>query len=85
MDYNYKRIIFSILISFILYTLWIQYTVGNIWWRNNTFQPLQIITFFERPFNSYGHLWNIEVLDINPYIFIPIVSVIIYFLSKYII
>ena len=75
-------LLFSLLIAIILYILWIQITVGNIWWRNKSFQPHQILTFFERPFNKYGHMWDISLLDINPYIFIPIITLIIYLLIR---
>ncbi len=75
----------SLLLSFILYVLWIQISVGNIWWRSNTFQPHQILTFFEKPFYKYGHMWDIEILDINPYIFIPFVTLLLYFVIKIVI
>ena len=79
---NVVTILISILISIILYILWIQISVGNIWWRNNSFQPQQILTFFERPFNKYGYMWHTTLLDTNPYIFIPIIAVIIYIIIR---
>lgn len=77
-----KYFLLSLLVSVILYILWIQLSVGNIWWRNNSFQPQQIITFFERPFNKYGYMWELSLLDINPYVFIPIVTLVLYLFLK---
>ena len=79
-----KRIYLSIFLSFLLYVIYLQLSVGNIWWRNNIFQPMQILEYFKNPL-YHGWLWNIQMLDINPYFFIPIISIMIYFLSKHIV
>ena len=78
---NYFLFILVITILFIVY---VEYSVGNILFRHNSFGTKSInissmLHFLLHPlYNSF--LWNIHSLDIN-YPFIIIVSSLIYYLK----
>ena len=73
-------LIFNIIITF-LFLLYIEISVGNIWFRINSdglrnINLSSMINFLLKPlYNKF--LWNIQLLDIN-YIFIISISNIIY-------
>ena len=73
-------LIFNIIITF-LFLLYIEISVGNIWFRINSdglrnINLISMIDFLFKPlYNKF--LWNIQLLDIN-YIFIISISNIIY-------
>ena len=73
-------LIFNIIITF-LFLLYIEISVGNIWFRINSdglrnINLISMINFLLKPlYNKF--LWNIQLLDIN-YIFIISISNIIY-------
>ena len=77
-------LIFNIIITF-LFLLYIEISVGNIWFRINSnglrnINLISMINFLLNPlYNKF--LWNIQLLDIN-YIFIIIISNIIYYMFK---
>ena len=73
---------FNIIIT-ILFLLYIEIIIGNIWFRINS-NGIKEINFFNmidyllKPFYN-NFLWNIQLLDTN-YIFIIIISNIIYYM-----
>ena len=77
-------LIFNIIITF-LFLLYIEISVGNIWFRINSdglrnINLISMINFLLKPlYNKF--LWNIQLLDIN-YIFIISTSNIIYYMFK---
>lgn len=77
-------LIFNIIITF-LFLLYIEISVGNIWFRINSdglrnINLISMINFLLKPlYNKF--LWNIQLLDIN-YIFIISISNIIYYMFK---
>jgi len=77
-------LIFNIIITF-LFLLYIEISVGNIWFRINSnglrnINLISMIDFLLKPlYNKF--LWNIQLLDIN-YIFIISTSNIIYYMFK---
>ena len=77
-------LIFNIIITF-LFLLYIEISVGNIWFRINSdglrnINLSSMINFLLKPlYNKF--LWNIQLLDIN-YIFIISTSNIIYYMFR---
>ncbi len=77
-------LIFNIIITF-LFLLYIEISVGNIWFRINSdglrnINLISMIDFLLKPlYNKF--LWNIQLLDIN-YIFIISTSNIIYYMFR---
>ena len=77
-------LIFNIIITF-LFLLYIEISVGNIWFRINSdglrnINLISMINFLLKPlYNKF--LWNIQLLDIN-YIFIISTSNIIYYMFR---
>ena len=75
-----KYIYFLLLIT-IVFILYVEYSVGNILWREGingmkTFQLHGIIHYLINPlYNSF--LWNFQLLDVN-YVFVIVVSTIAY-------
>ncbi len=73
---------FNIIIT-ILFLLYIEIIIGNIWFRINS-NGIKEINFFNmidylfKPFYN-KFLWNIQLLDTN-YVFIIIISNIIYYM-----
>lgn len=66
----------------ILFLIYVEYSVGNIIYRINSsgfrsINILNILRYLVEPFTN-RFLWNIRLLDVN-YIFILVISVIIYF------
>ncbi len=73
---------FNIIIT-ILFLLYIEIIIGNIWFRINSngikeINFLNMIDYLLKPFYN-NFLWNIQLLDTN-YIFIIIISNIIYYM-----
>ena len=75
-----KYIYFFLLIT-IVFILYVEYSVGNILWREGingmkTFQLHGIIHYLINTlYNSF--LWNFQLLDVN-YVFVIVVSTIAY-------
>ena len=75
------KFIYFILIATILFIIYVEFSVGNIIWRESanglkTFQPSNIIHYLINPlYNSF--LWNLRLLDVN-YIFILMMVTIFY-------
>ena len=66
----------------ILFLIYVEYSVGNIIYGINSsgfrsINILNILRYLVEPFTN-RFLWNIRLLDVN-YIFILVISVIIYF------
>ena len=66
----------------ILFLIYVEYSVGNVIYRINSsgfrsINLLNILRYLVEPFTN-RFLWNIRLLDVN-YIFILVISVIIYF------
>ncbi len=65
----------------ILFILYVEFSVGNIIWREGvngmkTFQPGNILHYLLNPlYNSF--LWNFQLLDVN-YVFVIVLSSIAY-------
>ena len=69
-------------ITTILFLIYVEYSVGNIIYRINSsgvrkIHIINILRYLVEPFTN-RFLWNIRLLDVN-YIFILVISVIIYF------
>ena len=66
----------------ILFLIYVEYSVGNVIYRIDvsglrSINILHILKYLVEPFTN-RFLWNIRLLDVN-YIFILIISIIIYF------
>ena len=69
-------------ITTILFLIYVEYSVGNIIYRVDSsgvrrIHIINILRYLVEPFTN-RFLWNIRLLDVN-YIFILVISVIIYF------
>ena len=76
-----------LLIVTILFVLWIEYSVGNVFYRisidgSKRFNLLSLLNFMINPFHS-SFLWNWETIDLN-YIFIIGISILLYYLIEYV-
>ena len=75
------KLIYYLILITILFIIYVEYSVGSILLRYNSFgnrsiNILSMLNFLIHPlYNSY--LWNIKTLDIN-YPFIMMISTIIY-------
>jgi hypothetical protein len=72
-----------IFIITVLFLLYVEYSVGNVFYRTNSegcysFEPFSILFYLLEPFHNQL-LWNVRLLDIN-YIFVLISSLIFYFI-----
>ena len=56
------------LLSTVVFAGYIQYSVGNIWYRCKTFQPKQLFHFMLNPLRERT-LWRREFLDLNWFVF----------------
>ncbi len=76
------KFIYFFLIATILFIIYVEFSVGNIIWREGanglkSFQPKNIIHYLINPiYNSF--LWNIRLLDVN-YVFMMVMSTIFYY------
>jgi len=66
----------------ILFTIYIEYSVGNIIWREGAkgfkeFHPVNIFHYLINPLHNH-FLWRYHLLDVN-YIFTIVVAVILYY------
>jgi ABC-type antimicrobial peptide transport system permease subunit len=66
-------LIIIIILTTILYLLYIQFSpqMGNIWWREDHFTPMGAIYVMLYPLKEIK-IWNIEMWDINYFIWIII-------------
>jgi hypothetical protein len=72
-----------IFIITVLFLLYVEYSVGNVFYRTNSdgnysLHPFSILFYLLEPFHNQL-LWNVMLLDIN-YIFVLISSLIFYHL-----
>jgi hypothetical protein len=71
----------------IVFVLWIEYSVGNIFYRisgdgTKKFNFLSLLNFMINPFHS-SFLWNWETIDLN-YLLIIGISILLYYLIEYV-
>ena len=52
------------LTGLIFYIIYLEYAVGNIWWIDNTFNPLSIWEYIKHPFKNLL-FWKPSFLDLN--------------------
>ena len=78
---NYLTYIIIITVLFIIY---VEYSVGGILWRQTSsgMKSFNFNSLFNYLIDPLRHrfLWNVELLDVN-YVFVVIVSSIIYYLK----
>lgn len=72
-----------IFIITLLFLLYVESTVGNVFYRinsdgNYSFEPTSVLFYLIEPFHNQL-LWNVRLLDIN-YIFVLFSSLIFYYL-----
>ena len=77
-----NRFILYLLLITILFTIYIEYSVGNVIWREGVkgvkeFRPVNIIHYLVNPLHNH-FLWKYQLLDIN-YIVFVVISTILYF------
>ena len=71
----------------IVFVLWIEYSVGNIFYRisgdgTKKLNFLSLLNFMINPFHS-SFLWNWETIDLN-YLLIIGISILLYYLIEYV-
>lgn len=74
-------LLISLCLAIITYFIYIQVSVGNIWYRNNQFRPDQIINYLRSPFYD-EFFWKLEYIDLNWIMFVTFVTLILYFSLK---
>jgi len=76
-----KEFLLYLLLITILFTFYIEYSVGNVMWREGVkgvkvFQPVNIVHYLVNPLHK-NFLWKYQLLDVN-YIVFVVVSTILY-------
>ena len=76
------KLVGYLLVTTILFTVYIEYSVGNIMWREGVkgvkeFHPVNIIHYLVNPLHNH-FLWRYHLLDVN-YIVTLVVSTILYY------
>ena len=77
-----NRFILYLILITILFTIYIEYSVENVIWREGVkgakeFRPVNIIHYLVNPLHNH-FLWKYQLLDIN-YIVFVVISTILYF------
>jgi|UniRef100_A0A6C0CX90 hypothetical protein len=77
-------LIFIIIFLTVLFLLYIQFSpqMGNIWWREGHFTPMGAIYVMLHPLKEIK-MWNMEMWDINYFIWI-VITIITNYVYKYI-
>jgi uncharacterized membrane protein len=76
------KLVGYLLVTTILFTIYIEYSVGNIIWREGAkgikeFRPVNIIHYLVNPLHNH-FLWRYHLLDVN-YIVAVVVATILYY------
>ena len=76
------KLVGYLLVTTILFTVYIEYSVGNIIWREGAagikeFRSVNIIHYLVNPLHNH-FLWRYHLLDVN-YIVFVVVSTILYY------
>ena len=77
---NSIRISSLFLISLLIWCVYIEINIGNVFFRQNRFVLFGFTNFFKGPFLQYNEfLWRPSYWDINPYITIPMIMIVLHF------